>query len=340
MTGTPALQEVPLTAEGTPSPAVRCVPASKRPPTQEEVEAFEARKLQATLAKVHANLALRGITLSEESLRPVLELPPLKALQVIHGIDGQNVRDPARLLAWKLKREAGDGAPAAASPRATPAGTAALVSSQPSAVPVARSVGPTPVSAGVPGNVSQPSGEARARALGDNSMPIMMPVHCPGCGEFGEAPRKLIAPNAPADAQMIGAPFSSSWGSHRCGASWMCTQLPQNFGTGVCLAAWLRRGAQGGGSAGSAGRCAGSVAQPEAIAPLPPGSALAAADFPIRCCTCGTALNYLAFERTTHGNKFCAQWHCRACPLTLVGSITAELEWNHFTAFWVNVAEQ
>ena len=78
--------------------------ATKRPPPVEEVEAFATRKLQVTVARSQANLSARGMMLSDESLRPLYEVPALKALQLIQGIDGPQVRDPARLLAWNLRQ--------------------------------------------------------------------------------------------------------------------------------------------------------------------------------------------------------------------------------------------
>ena len=320
------------------APVVISSPTRKRPVSLEEVEAFERRTLHNKVAKIQANLSARGMALSDESLQPLYNIPAVTALQLIHGIDAPHVRHPAGLLAWKLRQRGGqrNSAPPL---EALPAGdTPPRASFQPTAAvqpdsPVTPVVlHPQPVLASpAPTLASSSSGQDAHRSF-------VEPIHCPGCGEFGEAPRMDILghPATATDSSRIC--FSSCWGSHKCGASWMCTQSPQNFGTGMCLAAWLRRG--------------GAVPGVHAEAPLffPQGSSASAAflehrarpvcaeQFPLHCFLCGHALAYLAFEETTHTNKLCAQWHCTRCPLTLVGSITVENEWNHFTAFWVSAS--
>ena len=320
------------------SPVVVSSAARKRPVSQAEVEAFETRKLHATVAKIQANLSARGMTLSDDSLQLLFEIPAVQALQLIHGIDGPHVRHPAGLLAWKLRTCGGHRSSAQPLDALAAGDTPPRASFQPAAAAQAESpVNPVVLQPQPPIAPPAPTPQASS-CVADARLPHVTPMHCPGCGEFGKAPRKDILGNAATESDSSRIGFSSSWGSHKCGASWMCMQLPQNFGTGMCLAAWLRRGGQAPGVHAEVplSLLQGSAASADVLEHR--ASTLSPQQFPLRCFLCGHALAYLAFEETTHTNKLCAQWHCPRCPLTLVGSITVESEWNHFTAFWVSAA--
>ena len=248
------------------------------------------------------------------------------------------MRHPAGLLAWKLRQRVGHRS--SAQPLEAPAAgdTPPRASFQPAAA-VQPDSPVTPVVLKPQPPIAPPAPTLPTlSSVQDARLSLVVPIHCPACGEFGEAPRKDILGNAATDRDSSRIGFSSCWVSHKCGASWMCTQLPQKFATGMCLAAWLRRGGEAPG------------VHAEAPLSLPRGSSasaeflehrvrpVSAQQFPLRCFLCGHALAYLAFEETTHTNKLCAQWHCPRCPLTLVGSITVENEWNHFIAFWVSAS--
>ena len=303
------------------------------------------RRCEEMLAKVQHAAVQRGGGLPEQDVATLRQLPTQIVLQVLNGLDAPSVRSPGALLRWKLGQPNVQAAlrlqsqqsatpqasgastqPAVASPGTGPGTEASIPGSAVTATPVS---GPTPSAAASP---------ARSEAT-----PLMeLTVRCPGCGfDVAAQSTRIEPPSTPFRAASMMA-FTSAWGQHECGASWMCTRLPRGFGTGIGLSAWLLR------------RAAPSALTPRIPSPMlnpglsPPARAGSARDdglehsaWPsLHCWMCGGLFEHAIFAPGLTVDKVTVQWECCVCGLALVGCMENDADRCHVTAFWVEPADR
>jgi hypothetical protein len=231
-----------MMSEGTSGAGGSFMAASAVRPTGFSPTVELARRCAQALQSVQHTLAQRGAFLQESDVSVLKQLPGQLVLPILQGLDAPNVRNPGALLRWKL------GQPhVQAALRGPPLPQDGYVEAGASTQPPTAAPSQIALPAQAPPQHPQPPARATApesppqpqvlRLRGD---PLTnMNVHCPGCGYTVPAlSTRLEPPRNPFRESSMMA-FTSAWGQHECGASWMCTRVPRSFGIGIGLSAWL-----------------------------------------------------------------------------------------------------